>query len=106
MKDYKVTTKEYVDYLTVLRNGVYKILPLYEENNEYLETYINDSINKLIYLKEVVSELDDGFWYVDLCCELESLHDLISTIRHSELRRKVLYMTNLITSEIKECESR
>lgn len=106
MKDYKVTQKEYVDYLSVLRSGIFKILPLYEENNEYLEMYINDSINKLIYLKEIVSELDDGFWYVDLCCELESLHDLISTIRHSELRRKVLYMTNLISSEITNCESR
>lgn len=106
MKDYKVTKKEYVDYLLVLRNGVYKILPLYEENNEYLERYVSDSINKLIYLKEIVSELADGFWYIDLCCELESLYDLVSTIRHSELRRKVLYMTNLITAEINECESR
>ena len=106
MRNYNVTKKEYMDYLCVLRNNVFKILPLYEENNEYLEMYICDSINRLIYLKEIVSELDNGFWYIEICCELENLYDLISTIKHSDLRRRILYMTNLITNEINECESR
>ena len=106
MRDYKITNKEYKDYLSSLRNSIFRILPLYEEKSEYLDMYINDTITKLIYLKYVIPELIDGYWYVETCCSIEELEDKIHYIQHSNLRRKILNMTNLISVEITNCESR
>lgn len=106
MRNYNITNKEYIDYLVTLRNSIFKILPLYEEKSEYLSMYISDTVDKLIYLKYIVPTLIDGYWYVETCCEIERLEHEINSIGHSELRRKVLNMTNLISSEITHCESR
>ena len=101
MKDYKVTLKDYRKYLTKLRNTVYIILPLYDEGNEFIDVNVDEAIDEVIYVKEVINELPDGYWYVKTLATLLSLKDeVVKEDNLKTVRRKVLNTTKLISKEI------
>lgn len=99
MKDYKVTLVEYQDYLTDLKSAVFKILPLYEESNEYLIDYIDDVIDEVIYVKVIISELPHAVWYVKTLTNLVSLKVKVSSDNHNAVKKKVLNTINMIQKE-------
>lgn len=99
MRDYKVTTTDYRDYLIDLKGAIFKILPLYEENNEFLLEYIDDVIDEVIYVKVIISELPHSVWYVKTLTNLVSLKVKINSDNHNAVKKKVLNTINLIQKE-------
>ena len=95
-----LTRNEYIDYLITLRNSIYKILPLYEEENEFLVDYIMDVIDEVEYLKMIIEELPRASWYVKTRTNLYSILFEVYENNHSLVRKKVLNTTNLIKREI------
>lgn len=104
MKNYELTFNEYIDYLLTLQDSIFKILPLYEEKNEFLIDYINETIDEVIYVKRIIEDLPRGTWYIKTLSNLESLLQKVNENNHKVVRKKVLYTTNLIGKEIKEIE--
>ncbi|RKJ73017.1 hypothetical protein D7X33_20975 [Butyricicoccus sp. 1XD8-22] len=104
MKNYGLTSNEYVDYLLTLQDAIFKILPLYEEGNEYLIDYIEETIDEVVYVKTIIEELPRGYWYTKTLSNLESLLQKVADDNHAIVKKKVLNTTNLIGKEIKEIE--
>lgn len=99
MKNYKVTLVDYQEYLTDLKSAIFKILPLYEEDNEYLIDYIDDVIDEVIYVKVIISELPHSVWYVKTLTNLTSLKVKITSDNHTAVKKKVLNTINMIQKE-------
>lgn len=104
MKDYRLTLNEYADYLTELKGSIFKILPLYEEKNEYLNDYIEDVVDEVIYVKVIINKLPHAYWYVKSLSNLESLVVKVKEDNHTHVKKKVLNTINLIQKEINEIE--
>ncbi len=104
MRDYGLTYNEYIDYLLTLQDSIFKILPLYEENNEFLIDYIKETIDEVVYVKLIIDELPHGYWYAKTLSNLESLLHKVTEDNHGIIKKKVLNITNLIGKEIKEIE--
>lgn len=105
---------EYITYLNDLIPAVFKILPLYEEemNNEerYLDDYINSLIRyKILGLKDCFEEDDINKWYQETIVVLTSMRKIISEEEYSErnrleIRKEMFKLTNMISKHIKELE--
>ena len=102
MKDYKVTTVDYQEYLTDLKGAIFKILPLYEESNDYLIEYIDNVIDEVIYVKVVIDELPHAVWYVKTLSNLTSLRVKANGDNHNSVKKKVLNTVNIIQKELLE----
>lgn len=90
------------EYLTHLRNQVYKILPLYEEEDINTFLHVNSTINRLKGLEEVFTDLKQRREYIDLMSTLEFLYDECLLIEleqnHETIKREVFKCCNLIES--------
>ena len=107
MKDYKVSINDYIDYLKILQKSIFKILPLYEEDNKYLTDYIEGTIDKVIYVKEIIEPLPNGNWYVETLGNLKKLRNLAETEgQHKKIKKTMFESTNLIESHIKDISER
>lgn len=101
MKNYKVTLADYRDYLVFLRRNIHTILPLYDEGNEFIDINVTEVLDDVIYVKEVIKELPDGYWYVKTLNTLLALKDEVKKEDNLKIvRRKVLNTTKLISKEI------
>lgn len=107
MKDYKVSINDYMDYLKILQKSIFKILPLYEESNKYIADYIEDTIDKVIYVKEIIEPLSNGSWYIEILSNLKKLRILVEVEgQHKKIRKTIFESTNLIESYIKDTRER
>lgn len=107
MKDYKVSINDYIDYLKILQKSIFKILPLYEENNKYLTDYIEGTIDKVIYVKEIIEPLPNGSWYIEILSNLKKLRVLVEIeCQHKKIKKTIFESTNLIESYIKDISER
>ena len=103
MIDYKISISDYKIYLINLRSSVFKILPLYEDGNKFLDEYICDVIKEVVKFKEVsnhmpsTKEID---WYIKIILTLEVIKDEVKTEKHSQIKKKVLFITNKIQREL------
>ncbi len=104
MRDYGLNISEYLDYLLTLQDSIFKILPLYEEKNEYLIDYIEEVIDEIVYIKAIINELPHGYWYAKTLSNLESLLQKVTEDNHAIVKKKVLNTTNLISKEIQKIE--
>lgn len=104
MKEYGLNINEYLDYLLTLQDSIFKILPLYEEKNEYLIDYIEEVIDEVVHVKVIIQELPHGHWYAKTLSNLESLLQKVTGDNHSIVKKKVLNTTNLISKEIQKIE--
>jgi len=93
--------QEYIDYLEVIQDSVFKILPLYEEKNIYLEDYVSDLYYEVMHVLDIIDIMPNGAWYPTT---LTGLNFLLKTVnqenKHKIVRKKVLYMTNLIANHL------
>lgn len=101
MNEYNVVLSDYRDYLITLKKSIFKILPLYEESNEYLLSYLNDTIEDVIYVKEIINKLPHGYWYVQTLDNLLILkNDIQELNNHRKIKKRVLGTGSLIQQEI------
>lgn len=78
-------------YFLEFKNNIFKILPLYEENNPYLCSYIDSLLFELNGVCEVYKQLKNNKNYISLCAILESLYDeaLVMDENHEIVKREV-----------------
>lgn len=101
----KFTDKEYESYLKELISSVFKILPLYEDKNEYLKQYITSVINYDIQGSyELIQDFKYCQWYNKTLTTLNGLKKTVelSDTTHAEVRAEVFKITNLLSQTIKE----
>lgn len=62
-------------YMKNLKNNIYKILCLYEEENKHLPEYTNSLLFELSGMLNVVNELSNNHDFISILAILESLYD-------------------------------
>lgn len=107
-KKRKMNSKSYTFYLTELKNRVFKILPLCEEKNDYIDKYLENLIIELKGLPKAYPEVFDSqsAWYVRVLSSLFTFYEDFSIAElHSvdgvqRVRRIILSLVNLIDKEV------
>lgn len=102
------TEKDYREYLIELIPSIFKILGLYEEENEFLLDYIDSLLRFELYgASESIGELPKSKWYGKTTNKLEGIELHLrngsnpdDTEDHRKIKREVLGITNLIDRQI------
>lgn len=94
-----------IGYLKTLVNSVYKILPLYEEENKGLEKYVESLLFELNGLDKVVP-LENSDEYISLMANLNSIikEVKLEDSRKSVVKREVFKSINIVKSMIGKLE--
>jgi len=61
------------NYMSILIDGIFKILPLKEENNPTVEEYISSLISEMVGFKNIVDVINNDGRYLKVICSLESI---------------------------------
>jgi hypothetical protein len=85
-------------YLETLKNRLFKIIPLFEENNEGIYKYIDSLLFELGGMIYVVKELKNNSMFLSLIATLESLLDesLAGEYNIPLVRREVFRCLNIV----------
>ncbi len=94
-----------VVYLNTLVNSVFKILPLYEEENVGVITYIESLLFELYGLDKAV-EVKHGHEYISLLAILESVRMEVSKKKSKKqtVKREVFKCINVIKNIVEKLE--
>lgn len=100
-----ISVQTYKDYLNNIKHMIFKILPLYEEKNEYLDEYI-ESISLEIYgLQDLIAELPHDQWYVKTLATLETLKTKITCQNNQRIvKKEVFKILNAIDKQIDQLQ--
>lgn len=92
-------------YLDTLINSVFKILPLYEERNDGIQTYIESLLFELYGLDKVF-DIKDSYEYVSILSILESIREEVAKENSKKrvIKREVFKCINIIKNTIKRLE--
>jgi hypothetical protein len=92
-------------YLNTVVNSVFKILPLYEENNVGLETYVESLLFELYGLDKVVS-MDNSYEYISLLSTLESVKTEVikEDSKKATVKREVFKCINIVKNMVGKLE--
>jgi hypothetical protein len=92
-------------YLNSVINSVFKILPLYEEGNVGLETYIESLLFELHGLDKVVA-IEHSYEYVSLLSTLESVKSEVvkEESKKTVVKREVFKCINVIKNMVAKLE--
>jgi hypothetical protein len=92
-------------YLNTVINSVFKILPLYEEENVGLETYIESLLFELYGLEKVVG-MEQSYEYVSLLSTLESVKIEVTNkdSKKATVKREVFKCINIIKNMVVKLE--
>lgn len=92
-------------YLNTSVNSVFKILPLYEEENVGVEVYIKSLLFELYGLDTVI-EIVYSYEYLSLLSTLESVKAEVSKIdcEKSTIKREVFKCINIIKNLVTKIE--
>jgi hypothetical protein len=92
-------------YLNTVINSVFKILPLYEEENVGLETYIESLLFELYGLDKVV-DMEQSYEYVSLLSTLESVKMEVvkEDSKKTTVKREVFKCINIIKNMVAKLE--
>jgi sulfur relay (sulfurtransferase) DsrF/TusC family protein len=92
-------------YLNTVINSVFKILPLYEEENVGLETYIESLLFELYGLDKVVG-MEQSYEYVSLLSTLESVKIEVvnEESKKTTVKREVFKCINIIKNMVVKLE--
>lgn len=85
-------------YLETLKNRLFKIIPLFEENNEGIYKYIDSLLFELYGMIYVVEGFEDNSMFLSLIATLESLLDesLVAEYNIPLIRREVFKCLSII----------
>lgn len=93
-----------LDFLEHSIGNVFKILPLYEEENEGLDSYI-DSLLMELYKLVNTFEVEDSYKYTSLILTLESVKELsLKDNNQAIIKREVFKSISIIKSIISNIE--
>jgi hypothetical protein len=94
-----------VGYLDTLINSVFKVLPLYEENNEGVDTYVESLIFELYGLENVVN-MESSSEYISLLSTLESIKKEVAKTNSEKkiIKREVFKSINIIKTMLNKIE--
>lgn len=92
-------------YLDSLINSVFKILPLYEEKNVGVQTYVDSLLFELYGLEESVN-IEDSYEYISLLSTLESVKKEVvkSDSEKKVIKREVFKCISIIKTIIGKLE--
>lgn len=92
-------------YLDALINSVFKILPLYEERNDGIQTYIESLLFELYGLDKVF-DIKDSYEYISVLSILESIKEEVAKENSKKrvIKREVFKCINIIKNTIKRLE--
>ena len=104
MNKFKITEKSdiFQMYLKSLVDKIYKVLPLYEEENEGLFTYLQSLVYELNGTLWAIEELEQNAEYISLIATLESLSDdsMFFDNDHAVIKREVFKCINIVKKMI------
>lgn len=101
----KFTEREYKLYLSNLIDSVFKILPLYEDKNEFLDEYVESLLQFNLSNARELTEDFEVSWYIETVTTLTNLKENLknnSDLTHKKVKREVFKLTNLINKELEE----
>lgn len=101
----KFTEREYRLYLSNLIDSVFKILPLYEDKNEFLDEYVESLLQFNLSNARELTEDFEVSWYIETVTTLTNLKENLknnSDLTHKKVKREVFKLTNLINKELEE----
>lgn len=92
-------------YLDTLINSVFKILPLYEEKNVGIETYVESLLFELYGLDKVI-KIENSYEYISLLSTLESIKKEVanSDSEKKVVKREVFKCISIIKNAIGKLE--
>lgn len=98
-------TSRLVVYLNSVVNSVFKILPLFEEKNVGVDTYIESLLFELYGLQEAVN-VEHSSEYISLLSTLESIRAEIGreNSRKSTVKREIFKCINIIKNMVGKLE--
>lgn len=94
-----------VVYLNSVVNSVFKILPLYEEQNVGVQTYIESLLFELYGLEDAVS-MEHSYEYISLLSTLESVKKEVAKedSKKPTIKREVFKCINIIKNMVGKLE--
>lgn len=94
-----------VTYLNLSVNSIFKILPLYEEENDGIGTYIESLLFELYGLDKVININQSGE-YISLLSTLESIKDEVDKEHSTKkvVKREVFKCINIIKNMVEKIE--
>lgn len=94
-----------VVYLNSVVNSVFKILPLYEEQNVGVKTYIESLLFELYGLEDAVA-LEHSYEYISLLSTLESVKKEVAKpdSKKTIIKREVFKCINIIKNMVGKLE--
>lgn len=94
-----------VIYLNTVVNSVFKILPLYEEQNVGVQTYIESLLFELYGLEDAIL-IEHSYEYISLLSTLESVKKEVAKqdSRKSVIKREVFKCINIIKNMVGKLE--
>lgn len=93
-----INKSTYREYLIELKNMVFKILPLFEEESNTLDEYLESLCSELYGLKYVIVNLPHGEWYVRTLATIEQIKE--DRVSNKKVKKEVFKMLNLIDKQI------
>lgn len=109
----KFSENDYKEYLHGLIPSIWKLLPLYEEKNEYILDFIDSLLNFELYgVCEAIEDLPKNLWYTKVVATLEGIEkqlqgDFIDSScikNHKKFKREVFKMVGLVNKQLKQLE--
>ena len=85
----------YLHYLSCLINQIFKILPLKEQNSEFVETHISDIVKELKGFELFIKDTDYDDSIMRIISVLSYYESNINTSDVTEVRRNVFKMITL-----------
>lgn len=100
----RVNQKDYRAYMISLKDFVFKILPLYEEEVSTLPLYIK-SISCEVYNVRQITSHYDGAWLVRMEAALNELaEECLLAENKKNIKNKVFFALDIIEKQIKKTE--
>lgn len=106
--------KDYREYLIELISSIFKILHLYEEENEYLSEYIDSLLRFELYgASKSIGNMPKSKWYGETVNKLEGIDLHIKNSSdpnikedHRKIRREVLSIVSMLNKQIDNLKGR
>lgn len=100
-----INSQTYKRYLFRLKDKVFKVIPLYQEQSPTIDKYIDAICFDLYGLNYTMEEMYEERWYVTTLNVLECVRWEYGDFRDFQVvRSQLLNLLNIIDREIKELE--
>lgn len=100
-----INSQKLTIYLNSIINSVFKILPLYEEQNIGIETYVESLIFELDGLQDII-DIKYSYEYISLLSTLASVNKEVKKedSKKSVIKREVFKCINIIKNMVGKLE--